>query len=125
MLDVGQVVKYTHRMADVWVVVSVNECRASLVPIGKRSIEDTTAVYYDNEKGIGLSPQSTLMTVGYVRGSIKRVDSAILKPTKAIVPEAPTKIKIRTGSLPDAPMDDILSDLNVATGRLFSGGLTH
>lgn len=120
MLDVGQVIKYTHRMADTWVVVSVNECRASLIPIGKRLIEDTAAVYYDNEKGIGLSPQSTLKTVGYIRGRIQRVDNTIQKPTKTPT-VVDVKPKIRTGSLPDAPMDDIMDDINAATGQLFSG----
>lgn len=127
MLDVGQVVKYTHRMADTWVVVSVNECRASLVPLGKRSVEDVTATYYDNEKGIGLSPQSTLTTIGYIRGKVKRVESTIHKLGIVVAPavSVTVKSKINVKSLPDAPMDDLLSDLNVATGQLFSDGLAR
>lgn len=56
-----------------WVVVMVNECRASIVPLGHRSADDASVVFDEEEStSTGISPNSECDVVGYVKGSVKK-----------------------------------------------------
>lgn len=105
-MKIGQVVKYQGDKS--WVVVMINDCRACIVPLGVRDMNNPLLVYDSSEPGsTGISPHSELETLGFVKGRVnKRVSTVVgpreVSPSNGVTPRP----SIKDEDLPGIPEDD-------------------
>jgi len=105
-MKLGQVVKYQSGKS--WVVVMINDCRACIVPLGLRDMNNPLAVYDSSEQGAtGISPYSDLEIVGCVKGRINKRVSTFVGPREVSPSNGVTLRPSPVSSeLPGIPEDD-------------------
>jgi hypothetical protein len=123
-MRIGQIIDFSFQSHRKWVVVSINDCRASIVPLSNRDPNDPNAVFEEFESGsTGISPNSSCRVLGVVAGQIKtRKPIVYSKLTSPVTQEKPKVVrpipKILLPSVPEDPQQDpLISAVVTATCR--------
>ena len=111
-MRIGNIIDFSYQGHKKWVVVSVNDCRACIVPLANRNPDDPSAVFEESDSGAtGISPNSSCPILGRVKGQIKTrspiVYTKVVSPVQTTKPLPSRKLKpvIKPESLPPVPED--------------------
>jgi hypothetical protein len=131
-MRVGHIIEFTYQGHKKWVVVSINDCRACIVPLANRNPENPAEVFDESDSGAtGISPNSDCPILGRVVGQIKtrvpivygRAISPVQTPTKPLS-KSLQKHLIKSSALPPIPddpepIDPIKAVINATSRSLF------
>ena len=108
-MRIGHIIEFSFQGHKKWVVVSINDCRASIVPLSNRDPNDPKAVFEEFESGsTGISPNSSCPVIGTVAGQVK-TRTPVLYTRFAAPQEKPrlTNKSFANVALPPVPEDPI------------------
>jgi hypothetical protein len=113
----GLIVEFLHQGCAKWVVVNVNDCRATIIPMTGKNPDDPSEVYEETHPGAtGISPTSECRTFGYVKGQVRKREYRPAVPRSVVrVPVERPKVKqVLMEALPSIPEDPMQVDPVIA-----------
>lgn len=131
----GLIIDFPFHGCNKWVVVNVNDCRATVIPLTGKDPNDPSEIFEEaHPSATGISPNSDCKTYGYVKGQIKKREyrRIISRPIATPVVEKHVPVVVRTKrsqilaeALPHipedpCPIDPVVASVLNATRGLFS-----
>jgi hypothetical protein len=136
MMVEGLIVDFSHQGHNKWVVVNVNDCRATVIPLMGKNPNDPSEVFEEaHPAATGISPNSDCKSHGFVKGQIRKREYRNIvtlpranhtnhteRPEK---PKPVEKPKLLLGALPSipedpCPHDPVIDNVLTSTRGLFS-----
>lgn len=124
----GLIIEFSYHGCQTWVVVSVNDCRATIIPMTGKNPNDPAEVFEEAHPGAtGISPNSECKTRGYIKGQIRKREQRMVQSAAQSVQPRPVahSKKVLLDALPSIPEDPLPDDpiimaILTSTRELFS-----